>query len=368
MHELKFILLGSIVFAFFLSSCSDNCDKTDTLPCDCLEEPIFIDMSEFEIVKVKQKQAVLAIEIDDEEVELVNELGFIWGGEDSLTLETSAIDSAIADSVIEDYSGLISALEPSTNYFVRAYAKTDDGTSYSGILTFLTISANGTKGTVTDTDGNTYNTMIIGGKEWMLENLKVTHYRDGSPIKTDISARSWGVIRYGAYGIYPFDNIEAFESDSAVVDAYGLHYNWYAVNDERGISPEGWHVPTDDEWRELEMSLGMSEAQSLDTDMRGSDQGYKMKIQATWPKPHPRWDAGNKSSNSSGMSIIPGGARYEGNGSFGYKGFFANLWTATEVGTSNAWGRSFVFSEGKIGRNIEDKNHGFNVRCVRDGY
>ena len=103
---------------------------------------------------------------------------------------------------------------------------------------------------VFDVDGNGYTTVTIGTQEWLVQNLKVTKYKDGSEIPTGYSGSDWGSLSTGAYAVY--------EDDPTNADIYGNLYNWYAVDDIRGICPIGWHVPSDDEFMELEMELGMS--------------------------------------------------------------------------------------------------------------
>ncbi len=104
---------------------------------------------------------------------------------------------------------------------------------------------------VTDIDGNIYETVQIGEQVWMAENLKVTHYNDGSEIPTEYSNSEWENLSTGAYAVY--------DDNESNADTYGYLYNWYAVDDSRGVCPTHWHVPSDDEWKELEMFLGMSQ-------------------------------------------------------------------------------------------------------------
>jgi len=100
-------------------------------------------------------------------------------------------------------------------------------------------------GTVTDIDGNVYQTIKIGDQWWMAENLKVTHYRNSDPIPHVTDGGTWSYLFTGAYCEY--------DNNPANVAIYGRLYNWYAVGDSRNIAPEGWHVPSDDEWKQLEM-------------------------------------------------------------------------------------------------------------------
>jgi uncharacterized protein (TIGR02145 family) len=103
-------------------------------------------------------------------------------------------------------------------------------------------------GTVTDYDGNFYRTVRIGDQCWMMDNLKVTHYRNGDPIPNVTDAGEWNNLSTGAYCDY--------NNDPANADAYGRLYNFCAVYDSRNIAPEGWHVATDEEWQTLVDFLG----------------------------------------------------------------------------------------------------------------
>ena len=163
---------------------------------------------------------------------------------------------------------------------------------------------------VTDIDGNVYQTIQIGEQVWMAENLKVTHYRNGDAIPTGLSDLEWENLNSGAYAVY--------ENNEGNADTYGYLYNWYAVDDSRNIAPEGWHVPTDEEWMELEMALGMSESEANIITWRGTDQGSQLAGSANL------WDDGYLENNAefgtSGFNALPGGFRNFGGGGYDYMG------------------------------------------------
>ena len=104
-------------------------------------------------------------------------------------------------------------------------------------------------------------------------NLKTTKYRNGDVIYFVTDSATWGELSTAAYCYY--DDIKTNSTD------YGALYNWYAVNDSRNIAPAGWHVPTDDDWKELEMYLGMSQSEADDIDYRGTDEGGNVKETGT---------------------------------------------------------------------------------------
>ncbi|MFC1731113.1 SUMF1/EgtB/PvdO family nonheme iron enzyme [candidate division KSB1 bacterium] len=217
------------------------------------------------------------------------------------------------------------------------------------------ISGNGAEtGTVTDIDGNTYQTIKIGDQWWTAENLKVTHYRNGDAIPNVTGDSEWIGLSSGAYSAYNND-----ESNATV---YGYLYNWYAVDDSRGLAPDGWHVPTDDDWKVLEMYLGMSQSEVDGVDWRGTDEGGKLKEAGTthWGSPN------TGATNESGFTALPGGWRHGSNGSFNSIGLNASFWSSTESSSTHAWRPYLSYSYSGVNRYYDYKQHGFSVRCVRD--
>jgi len=214
--------------------------------------------------------------------------------------------------------------------------------------------------TITDLDGNIYQNVQIGSQLWMAENLKVTHYRNGDEIPTGYSSFEWSELNEtetGAYAVY--------DDDEGSADTYGYLYNWYAVDDDRGICPEGWNVPTDDEVKELEMYLGMNEEEASSTGWRGTNEGSKLVGETDL------WPDGNLINNlgydeESGFDFLPSGYRYYNNGNFDHVGISGFFWSSTEYNNDNAWYRLLVYSNSGIGRGFEDnKRNGFSIRCVK---
>jgi len=192
----------------------------------------------------------------------------------------------------------------------------------------------------TDIDGNTYTSIIINGQEWMQQNLAVTKYRNGDPIPTGLSNTTWQNTTSGAYAIY--------NNDAANNTLYGKLYNWYAVNDSRGLCPTGWHVPSDGEWTTLETNLGGS-----------SVAGGKMKATSGWNSPN------TGATNESGFTALPGGYRgYDG--TYGDVGSYGHWWSSTVDGLTSAWYRILHYNGSNVNRLLNDKQFGFSVRCVRD--
>jgi len=209
---------------------------------------------------------------------------------------------------------------------------------------------------VADIDNNPYKKVKIGNQVWMAENLNVSHFRNGDPIPHTKTKEEWK--RTGAEGKPAWCY---YDNDPANGEKYGKLYNWHAVNDTRGLAPEGWHVPSDHKWTALEMFLGMSQADADAKGWRGTDEGHKLKEAGTT-----HWASPNKgATNSSGFTGLPGGY-CNGNGKFDYIGYYSYWWSSTERYTSYAWSRIRGFASGLVGRNTFDKKYGFSVRCIRD--
>ncbi len=156
------------------------------------------------------------------------------------------------------------------------------------------------------------------------------------------------------------------------VVTYGRLYNWYSVNDSRNIAPTGWHVSSDEEWKQLEMYLGMSQAEAdresgyyFEDDFRGTDEGGKLKESGAT-----RWLSPNTgATNESGFCALPGGFRPYGNGGYLGMGSYAYFWTSTvrDSDYNNAWQRFLRYDNSGVGRTAGlDIPSGFSVRCVRD--
>ena len=185
-------------------------------------------------------------------------------------------------------------------------------------------------------------TIVIGTQQWMRENLDVLTYRNGDIIPQVTDPTAWAALTTGAWCYY--------NNDVANGAIYGKLYNWYAVNDPRGLAPTGWHVPTDDEWTTLSTTLGGDAVA-----------GGKMKVAGTT-----RWTTPNTgATNESGFAGLPGGFR-NFNGSFSSVGSFGYWWSSTEFNTTYAWYRYLLYNDGNISRGFNYKFYGFSVRCLRD--
>ena len=212
-------------------------------------------------------------------------------------------------------------------------------------------------GSVTDIDGNVYTTVKIGNQWWTAENLRTTHYQNGDEIPNVIDGDEWRNLISGAYGIYEH------EPDNAPI--YGLHYNYFAASDGRGICPEGWHVPSDEEWMVLEEHLGMSHDERDSYGWRGSDEGGKLK------KPDlDRWEGPLiDASNETGFSALPSGGRASDTGfqgQFWYQKEHLAAWSSDEYSDAHAIFRTIEHDQPGIQRQHYNKQNGFSIRCIQD--
>jgi uncharacterized protein (TIGR02145 family) len=208
--------------------------------------------------------------------------------------------------------------------------------------------------TVTDIDGNIYPVVSIGNQCWMAANLKTTRYTDGSTIPNVTDDFAWSQLTSGAWSNY---------NNSAANDAiYGKLYNWYGAM-SGNICPEGWHLPTDTEWKELELALGMPSGEVNNDGLRGAGQnvGGKMKATTLWNAPN------TGATNESGFSGLPGGYRVYLSGSFNELGGYGGWWSASETGTiGGAWFRYLDNAVVGVSRYYTNLSNGLCLRCVRD--
>jgi uncharacterized protein (TIGR02145 family) len=217
-------------------------------------------------------------------------------------------------------------------------------------------------GTVTDVDGNTYTTVIIGTQEWMAENLKTTKYITGDTILTNLSNSQWQNTTIGAYSIYNNSSINQV--------IYGKLYNWFAVADPRGLCPTGWHVPTNSDWNILIKTLD-SLADTIPIPSFGVQSqiaGGSLKSIGTIQAGNGLWESPNGgATNSSGFNGHPSGFR-DNSGAYYNKDLLAYFWTSTTwTGDTNfAHIREIQNLDAIIGLNQNFKTYGLAVRCIKN--
>jgi uncharacterized protein (TIGR02145 family) len=200
--------------------------------------------------------------------------------------------------------------------------------------------------TITDIDGNVYNTVTIGTQVWFDENLKTTKYNDATDIPYVTDAATWDGLSTPAYCWH--------ENDISNKNTYGALYNWYAVNTAK-LCPAGWHVATNDDWDTLVDYIGGA-----------ADGGGKLKSTRTAPDAHPRWDSPNTGATDEyNFKALPEGGRST-DGHFVTKGKYGTWWSANEWTTSGAYLRDMYADQSNIFSGGSNKEHGFSVRCIKD--
>jgi uncharacterized protein (TIGR02145 family) len=280
---------------------------------------------------------------------------FEYGTTTSYGNIATVTQSPLTGNSVINVSSDITGLMQLTTYHYRIKAVNSLGTSYGIDFTFLTKYA----GTVTDVNGNTYNTLSIGTQVWMKENLKATNFSNGdligttTPATLNISGESTPKYQW------------AYDGDESKVATYGRLYTWFAATDNRKVCPTGWHVPSLNEWQELHMYLSYVYSENNTAKSMASTSG--------WTTSGTPGTVGNDqaSNNSSGFTALPGGIRW-GN-TFQSIVDWGEWWSSTDSGTDSGIHYSpittIIFSNNKIGvgiNNIQDSRSGNSIRCLRD--
>ncbi|MCJ7448232.1 MAG: fibrobacter succinogenes major paralogous domain-containing protein [Bacteroidales bacterium] len=208
-------------------------------------------------------------------------------------------------------------------------------------------------------DNNTYNTTEIGDQIWMGENLAYL------PSVSPPDEKYWPEPYYYVYDYEDTSVVEA--KNTSNYNTYGVLYNWVTAMD---ACPAGWHLPSDEEWKKLEMFLGMSQTEADDEGLRGTDEGCKLKEKGTkhWlhsnipPNDENNYTFGN---NKSGFTALPGGKNRK-DGIFLWEGMQGYWWSSTENEEYTAYVRCLFYNEKGISRYDDSKVSGISVRCVKD--
>ena len=266
--------------------------------------------------------------------------GIVWNTSPSPTVDH------FSKSAGEGYAAFVcdmTNLQHNTKYYVRAYVTNQNGIFYGNEVSFTTLAK------FTDIrDGNVYNWVKIGNQIWMAENLRYLPSVVGP--RTD----SYATPYYYVYG-YDGTSVAAAKA-TANYKTYGVLYNWKAACNS---CPDGWHLPSDAEWKELIDYLG---GESL--------AGGELKETGTthWASPN------TGATNETGFTALPGGNRYETgtiydeDGKFYSVGSYGSWWSATEYYAydSSAWCRYVRYDYSNVSRDYKGKDAGYSVRCVRD--
>ena len=261
------------------------------------------------------------------------------------------------------FSSRVYDVEPGKTYHVKAFAKTQSVTYYGEGKSFVTPDSMVLP--VIDIDNNIYYPVKIGEQVWLGENLRVSHYPDGTLIPRIEDRMEWFNMPWynEAYCWY--------ENYSALADRYGNLYTWPAAmhlsatgdtgNEVvQGVCPDGWHIPSDEEWKQLEIYLGMSPEQADQEKWRGEDEGGKLKLKGAY-----MWQTPNTgATNESRFRAFPSGWR-DG------AGYYVNIEKSTRFWSSSirgdyAWMRQLDYNSCRIFRGTTGVYEGLPVRCIKD--
>ncbi len=286
--------------------------------------------------------------------ENVEQRGIVWDteenpvlGVDNFTTEGGGIGEFSSTLTTED-------LTVNTTYYIRAYATNSEGNGYSEqhVIHFWDYND------IVTYDGYQYNTVMIGDQEWMTENLKTTIYSNSLPITTGLTNDEWANTTEAAYSVYA-DNFD-------YKDTHGLLYNWYAVNSEHGICPDGWKVPSEEDFDEL-----LDFVESIFNDGRA---GNKLKSCRQVNSPlggncsvsdHPRWNADNThyGTDEFGFSAHGVGFRKHNDGGYTLLNRQSLIWSSMDPDLM-----MYMFNDIGIAgtASLNRKQQGSPVRCIRD--
>ena len=295
--------------------------------------------------------------------------GLCWSTSPEPTVSN---DHTVSGNTEGSFTDSLTGLLPNTTYYVRAYVTINAGTAYGNQRSFITLTdpLNGLpcpgNPTVTDYDGNVYNTVHIGQQCWMKENLRTTHYSNGEEIPAGTDTSSTVAYRYN-----PNDWGD-------VVATYGHLYNWPAVmhgespsdnvpSGVQGICPTGWHVPSNAEWTQL-ASYVRNQHDYYCSNWHNS--GKPLASTTGWnTAPQINCAVGNNLSanNASGFSALPAGSwplrYYWYDRNYGKEALF---WTSTIHYSNNIYLRALRYEETDLSDSSTGYLRGFSVRCVCD--
>ena len=198
--------------------------------------------------------------------------------------------------------------------------------------------------------GYDYATVQIGEQCWFAENLRSGQYTNGDSIPGNLTSSQWTSTNEGAQAVYA--------NDEGNLELYGRLYNGYAMNDTRALCPLNWHIPSDEDWGELELELGLDDGELLLIGERGDDQGAQLKAS---PSDSPSWDG----SNTVGFHAVANGYRHN-HGYYQHLNFNSHYWSKTASEEGIFYIRTLQSSVEGVIRLTRVANSGYTVRCLKD--
>ena len=258
----------------------------------------------------------------------IGQCGFCWSTSENPTISSNKEKAIWSDNM--NFYNSVYSLKKNTKYYVRAFSSNEFGIYYSNQIECTTLNLD-----------DTLSFIKIGNQLWT-SKLDASTYRNGDPIRYARSREEWADAAEKQEGAWCY-----YDNDPKNGEVYGKLYNWYAVNDKRGLAPEDFHVPSDTEWSTL-------------IDFLGGDLGAGQKMKSITG-----WANGGNGDNSSGFNGQPGGGCY-GNGVFINRTYYSNFWSSSENNAKYAWNRSLHYNNAEVSRTSIEKDYGYSVRCLRD--
>lgn len=274
--------------------------------CHSLEDETGLRISTDHISYITEGSYEISCRVLSLGMEEITEHGVCWGESAYPVWDKTSVCLG-SRSATGEFNCTITELRPDTRYYFRSFALVSSRPFYGDEIVFTTYPGD----VLVDINGNIYTTVEIGDQTWMAQNLKVTRYADGAQIPFIDKLESWFHITREdkAYSWYDDRVSNGF--------TYGALYTWAAtvrgleVSDLnpsgiQGVCPDGWHVPSDNEWKQLEMYLGMDISEANDEGWRGEDEGGALKQKSTgyWKCPN------TGATNTTGFNALPGGYRH----------------------------------------------------------
>jgi uncharacterized protein (TIGR02145 family) len=226
--------------------------------------------------------------------------------------------------------------------FIALFYVLNNSQTFAQLKDIISFNSKIQYGQVSDKEGNNYRTVVLDNKTWMAENLRVTKFKNGESIETTNPSQDISKVSEPKY-------YWSYNGKDSLSKIYGNLYTWYVIQDPRGVCPEGFHVPSDQEWISL--------INSLDGNIEA---GAKLKETdfAHWYKPNAN------ATNETGFSALPGGYR-DNDGKYYVLGFRGYWWSSKKNYVVMAWNTGLIYNNDILERLDFLKKNGLSVRCVK---
>ncbi len=304
---------------------------------------------------ISDNSATVGGNVTDDGGVAVDERGVYYG---TASNPETAGTKLVIDNGTGVFSSSLTGLIEETTYYVKAFATNSEGTSYGDEENFETDVS--PVGTVTDYDGNLYQTVQIGDQIWMAENLKVTHYPNGTTIPQVTVNTAWAALEDNST-----DDAYCYYNNESTSE-YGALYTYAAA---MNVCPTAWHLPSDAEWSVMENYLA-DNGYNFDSSTGGNRDkiGKAVASDSGWGTSSTIGAVGNsdfsEKRNASGFSALPGGFRVN-NGLYANAEYYSFFW-CSEYNSTHAYMRSLFYNSANVTKESFLKSYGMSVRCIKD--